>query len=88
MAFPESLNHVGCIGFPETMRNAIVQAVESKEVEWLEDFTYVIGESASGRFRYAGCIWELYEIFEVVHSITLIEGTPNAEFLTFAVLRG
>lgn len=85
MAWPE-LSQVRCSGFPPTYLRAIVTAIESGVVQW--GTTVGGGESRYDRFSFAGSLWEMSEVFELVDQITLIERSPTLDDLLVAILRG
>ena len=83
MAWPE-LNRVTCFGFPKSYLPAIVNAIKKKEVKWGKSSLFA--SSGSAEFKWSGCTWQLCENFELVHSVSLLKGTPSSEDLTAAVL--
>jgi hypothetical protein len=85
MAWPK-LDRVVCHGFPKSYLTAIANAISDKKVKWGESSLFA--SSGSAEFKWAGCTWQLNENFELVESISLLKGTPIAEDLTFAVLKG
>lgn len=87
MSFPREHEHqVDCNGFPEKYLPAIRHAIENKQVIWGKSSLYI--SLGIAEFEWAGCIWELVEMQEMVTSITLLKGDPIDEDLTIAVLRG
>ena len=83
MAWPD-FNSVTCVGFPKSYLPAIAEAMARKEVKWGKGSLFA--SSCIAQFDWAGCTWELCENFELVHSVSLLKGTPNSEDLTAAVL--
>jgi len=87
MAWPKNLENITCIGFPAVLLPLVINAIDSKQVEWAEVSMFC--ESCSAKFHYLGCKWELNEFCETVQSIRFVKGVlPKNEELTAAVLRG
>ncbi len=87
MAWPININHVSCYGFSRNILPVLIRVIDDHSVQWINNTTILIGGVATGRFRFAECIWELEETNETVRSVKLIEGTVNSEDLTAAVLK-
>ena len=86
MSWPK-LKFVDCIGFSRKLLPILQTAIDNKEITWLPDSFKLYLDHGSGNFEFAGCIWDLYEVREIVVSIILISGTPNREDLTAMTLK-
>jgi hypothetical protein len=74
------------VNFPKEWLPAVWGAIQRQEVKWGKDS--LIGGAGLTEFEWASAHWNYEEIFERPMSITLISGTPDAEDLTVAVLKG
>jgi len=74
------------INFPDEWLPAVWGAIQRQEVKWGKDS--LIGAGGSTEFEWASAQWRYEEIFERPMWITLIGGTPDAQDLTAAILKG
>ncbi len=87
MSWPYKNEHeVSCFGFPHKYFPAIKYAIDNQEVKWGKNSNLFM-ELYVAEFYWVGCTWEFTEMNERVTSIRLIEGIPNHEDLTVAILK-
>lgn len=88
MAWPDNLKRVKCEGFSNSILPIIRKAVDDERVEWIPGTQKLFVDLGTGQFKFAGCVWELEEMTEMVTRVSLLKGQLKTEDLTFAVLRG